>query len=298
MDGPSQFEELKDRYTAAVVRGDRALANSIVGQALRRGASRASIYLEVLVPSQMKLGELWLEGVINMAQQHLATTTTLGLMDELMDGMQPRAELGVRAVVTPVEGDWHFMGARIIADFLLMDGWEVDFLWNGTPAEDLREFVQQRSPDLVAISVTLPKLLPNAKAAARALQEPGSPSPKILLGGKALHTTDLDLEHLGSDAVASNALEAVSEARRLVGIAQERLTLAEHLASLGQRIKATRTSSGMSQQGLADASGLDRSYISLVEQGKQNPTIGVVLKIADALDVSIGELMAPPSWKL
>ena len=37
---------------------------------------------------------------------------------------------------------------------------------------------------------------------------------------------------------------------------------------------------------------LDRTYISMVEHGKQNLTIGAVLRITDALDVPIGELIA------
>ena len=37
---------------------------------------------------------------------------------------------------------------------------------------------------------------------------------------------------------------------------------------------------------------LDRTYISMVEHGKQNLTIGAVLGIVDALDVPIGELIA------
>ena len=51
----------------------------------------------------------------------------------------------------------------------------------------------------------------------------------------------------------------------------------------------------MTQQALADASGLDRTYISLVEHGKQNLTIRAVLKIAHALDVPIGDLLSSAS---
>ena len=36
---------------------------------------------------------------------------------------------------------------------------------------------------------------------------------------------------------------------------------------------------------------LDRTYISMVEHGKQNVTVGTIVKIADALDVQIGELL-------
>ena len=47
--------------------------------------------------------------------------------------MEPGQSLGARAVATPVEDDQRFIGARMVADFLAMDGWDVDFLGNGTP---------------------------------------------------------------------------------------------------------------------------------------------------------------------
>ena len=132
--------------------GESALAQAVIEQALGRGLSRAEIYLDVLAPSQVRLGEMWHEGRINVAQEHLATSITMAVMDHLRQGMTPRAGLGVRAVVTPVEGDHHSIGARMIADFLAVDGWEVYFLGDGTPAKDLSEFVRQRNADLVAIS--------------------------------------------------------------------------------------------------------------------------------------------------
>ena len=62
---------------------------------------------------------------------------------------------------------------------------------------------------------------------------------------------------------------------------------------MGQKIRAARNAHKLTQQQLADASGLDRTYVSLVEHGKQNLTIAAVLKIADALDVSISDLLGP-----
>lgn len=80
---------------------------------------------------------------------------------------------------------------------------------------------------------------------------------------------------------------------------EERLSLEKQLVMMGLKIKETRTGRRMTQQALADASGLDRTYISLVEHGKQNLSIGAVLKIAYALDVPIGDLVVSPSseWK-
>lgn len=295
MDREELLTEARERYGEALILGEPVLARAVIEQALGRGLSRAEIYLEVLTPSQIRLGEMWHEGSINVAQEHLGTTITMDMMDFLRQGMTPRSGLGVKAVVTPVEGDQHTIGARMIADFLAMDGWEVDFLGNATPAEDLAEFVRQRNADLVALSSTLPEFLSNAATAAEAIREANSPPPKILLGGKALDRTTQGAEEFGCDATASDVMEAVAESRRLVGLMEERLSLEEQLVMMGLKIKEARTGRRMTQQALADASGLDRTYISLVEHGKQNLSIGAVLKIAYALDVPIGDLVVSPS---
>ena len=65
------------------------------------------------------------------------------------------------------------------------------------------------------------------------------------------------------------------------------------MTAIGRRLNSIRTSRHMTQQELANTSGLDRTYISMVEHGKQNLTIGAVLRIADALGVPIGHLIEP-----
>ncbi|WP_281257413.1 helix-turn-helix domain-containing protein [Mongoliibacter ruber] len=48
---------------------------------------------------------------------------------------------------------------------------------------------------------------------------------------------------------------------------------------------------GLSQEELAERSGLNRPYISGIEQGKRNVSLEVMEKLAGALGVGIGELV-------
>jgi transcriptional regulator with XRE-family HTH domain len=49
---------------------------------------------------------------------------------------------------------------------------------------------------------------------------------------------------------------------------------------------------GLTQEGLADRSGLDRSYVGGVERGERNPTLAAIEKIADGLGISLVELFS------
>jgi transcriptional regulator with XRE-family HTH domain len=59
----------------------------------------------------------------------------------------------------------------------------------------------------------------------------------------------------------------------------------------GKRIKELRAEQGITQQGLADKIGFDRSYIGFLERGERNPSLEVIIKIAKALDKNPNELL-------
>ena len=62
------------------------------------------------------------------------------------------------------------------------------------------------------------------------------------------------------------------------------------LKRFGKTLRELRTERGLSQWALGDAAGLDHNYIGMIERGERNPAIVNVVKIAEALGVSPGEL--------
>jgi len=63
----------------------------------------------------------------------------------------------------------------------------------------------------------------------------------------------------------------------------------------GNAIRNVRTTAGLTQEDLADRSGLDRSYIGGIERGERNPTLSVIEKIAAGLGLSVAELFSSNS---
>lgn len=60
--------------------------------------------------------------------------------------------------------------------------------------------------------------------------------------------------------------------------------------TLGVRIKALRKLQGWSQERLAEQAGISTQYVSNIERGKENPTLDLLLRLAEALRVSPAEL--------
>lgn len=59
---------------------------------------------------------------------------------------------------------------------------------------------------------------------------------------------------------------------------------------VGSRIKSQRKKHGISQEKLAELSGLNTSYIGQIERGDKNPSIETVYKIAKSLNISLASL--------
>ena len=60
--------------------------------------------------------------------------------------------------------------------------------------------------------------------------------------------------------------------------------------NLGVNIKKIRSKQNLSQQELADKSGLSLNFIGKIEVAFSKPSLNSVIKIADALEVSVSEL--------
>ncbi len=68
-----------------------------------------------------------------------------------------------------------------------------------------------------------------------------------------------------------------------------------NLIKIGDQIRTIRASKSLSQEGLAAAATLGRTYMGRVERGEQNISIQNLIKIAFTLNVDVGELIPPLS---
>jgi len=60
-------------------------------------------------------------------------------------------------------------------------------------------------------------------------------------------------------------------------------------------LRATREGQGLSQEALADAAGLHRTYVGSVERSERNISIDNIERLAEALGVSVASLLEESS---
>ena len=287
----SKANERVQRYVQALLDGEEESVSMVVEETLREGWQISQVYMELLTPAQNRIGQLWSNEDITTAQEHLATQLTLAQMERLRSGIRVKDASGHHVIVGVVEGDEHFLGALMVADIFRSDGWAVDFLGGGVPFEDLVQIVRDRTPHLVALSARIQVDPERIRCFVKAVQGL-SRSPKILLGGPGFGVYDPETSLEFGAPVATDLAQALTMGRDLVGRQGQELTLDAYLRVFGQRIREQRRRSSMTQKNLANRAGLDRTYIVGVEQGRQNVTLGAVLRIAQALNIDVDQLLA------
>lgn len=62
-------------------------------------------------------------------------------------------------------------------------------------------------------------------------------------------------------------------------------------AKLGKNLKRIRIAKGISQGEIGRILGVDKGFVSNIENGKTNPTLATITKLAKALGVSSDELL-------
>ena len=65
----------------------------------------------------------------------------------------------------------------------------------------------------------------------------------------------------------------------------------EKIITLGQSIRSVRKKRGLTQQQLAEKTGLQQSLIARWESDSHTPTTALLVCVADALEVSLDELV-------
>ncbi|HTQ10852.1 MAG TPA: helix-turn-helix transcriptional regulator [Fimbriimonadaceae bacterium] len=61
--------------------------------------------------------------------------------------------------------------------------------------------------------------------------------------------------------------------------------------SLAKRVKALRAEKGLTQERLADASGLHVTYIAGIESGRRNPSLKSLAALARGFGIAVAELL-------
>lgn len=135
-------------------------AADILISAHLRGEPPARIFDYMLCPAMRRVGELWFDGELNVAQEHLATRAAYNAIYKLRESVAPPvagAEIsgGKLAFCCALEGDFHELPTHLAQMVLENEGWEAMNFGANTPLYSLTDEILYHSPEAVCISAAI-----------------------------------------------------------------------------------------------------------------------------------------------
>lgn len=212
--GDAPLRVLAREFLQAILAHDHAAAVAVIRDELKsRATPLAEIYAEVFEPVQREIGRLWQIGQVSVAEEHYCTGVTELVISQV--AIPVRLEAAEDILLMCVDGEQHDFGLRMVGDIFRLEGWNPVQLGASVPAQALLEWVQQRRPTLIGLSICM---APNLYALQDTIQRLRAVEgcPPILVGGYLLTQEDGLWSDTGADAFAPDARTAVKTARELV----------------------------------------------------------------------------------
>ena len=182
------------------------------------GIEIADIYVDILEPVMIEIGEMWHRREISIDQEHYMTSTTQVVIAQFYQEIFSKERQSKKILTAAIGGELHEMGIRMVSDLFEYHGWDSIYLGGGTPQNAIMDSVTRHQPQLVALSVTMPQHLLECKEIVEKLKE-SNPHIKIAVGGRAFQMTNaiwekwpVDIYLADAKALVDSAPKAIKEA--------------------------------------------------------------------------------------
>ena len=188
VDGEHAIGVFQQAYADAILRGDGEAAERVVAEAIAASLDEAAIQDRIVAPSLRMVGDLWAQGEIDVADEHLATEISLRVLTLQREAFRvARKRAGHRVLLATVPGERHDVGLRMVASLLLHGGFDVRMLGPDLPLDALAAATGRHTPSVVGLGATLPESGPALVAAVEVVRDV-APGVGVIVGGAAAST--------------------------------------------------------------------------------------------------------------
>ncbi|MEH0826233.1 MULTISPECIES: cobalamin B12-binding domain-containing protein [unclassified Micromonospora] len=222
-------------FLQALEEADEYAATDVAVRLLDDGVPAERVLLDLVAPAQSEVGERWARNEWSVAQEHAATHISERVVAAVAAHAIRRATRG-RVVVACMDGEWHALPPRLVAEVLRLRGWQVTFLGASVPAAHLVSYLHRYDAHAVALACALPMRLPHAHRMIEACRRSDVP---VVVGGRGFGEDGRWARTLGvawaPDAPSAADLVADERALRRVGPADLPHLADDEYASLVKR---------------------------------------------------------------
>ncbi len=165
--------------------------------------SRRRLLEEVVHPLMERIGDLWHQGTLRIADEHMATAVVRSFIGNTIATCRV-PDAAPHVLATTPEGQMHEIGALLASAVAAAEGWNPIYLGPNLPAEEIAGAAAKKGAKAVLLSIVHPEDDPRLGSELVTLRRLLGPDVILLAGGRAARGYSRSLEQ--ASAVTLNSL--------------------------------------------------------------------------------------------
>jgi len=199
--------KIYDVILDSLLKGNRLACENAMKEFRKSNSSIIALYQEIFKKSLYEIGQRWECNKIGVAVEHMATSITEGVMNQLFPEIMSLERKNRKIVISCVENEEHQVGGKMVADIFEKNGWDASYLGANTPMDELIRFCDLVKPNQIGLSLSVYSnvhfLLKEITAIRAVTDIP------ILIGGQALGNVGVELSKQFKEVAYFTNLEEV-----------------------------------------------------------------------------------------
>lgn len=162
----------------------------------------------LIMPVLVEIGEQWQRGKVSVTSEHYATNYLIQRLAALLRAV-PNGTHGPIVWIGCAPGEFHEMGALLLAIYLRRAGYQIRYFGSNLAEEDLVAEVRNRQPDMLLFSATTLDAAQSLGLLCDMLAQEDPPRPLIGFGGRAFNLYAELRDEIAGTFLGTTALDAV-----------------------------------------------------------------------------------------
>ena len=215
LEGQTPDSAFISSFGQLIISADSRDAFRFVEMLVERGVTTEAILLNLMAPVARTMGEMWEVDLCNFVDVTVGLTRIQQMMRQVRRP-SPAEILGSgykgTILLVPAPGEQHTFGLKIVEEFLLKDGWDVDCQLRAG-VDDITAAVTENSYDIIGFSVGGVRLIEPLRSIISLVRHHSlNRSIKVMIGGVILGDHSDLTSSVGADVCITDVHEAVSQA--------------------------------------------------------------------------------------
>lgn len=192
--------ELRNQILQYLINGKESEATELLKDAFDNGLELKHIIEQIIIPLMERVGELWQDGEISVAQEHYISNVIESLIGYLSKSTNLKQDKNYSVLLMAPLSEDHVLPLKLASEYFKQKGWRVFYLGKSVPLKSLESILIRESIDVLVVSVTMDFNLRSAEHLISTIKRwKLDKQPIVVVGGNAFKDDSIAKDLLKAD---------------------------------------------------------------------------------------------------